>query len=188
MGRYSWSRRKTVEECKSLDISWLTRQGYLCGFWRGTITWENALGEVTSSMGIEVSVNREGVGEDSVRLIYTETDRGSGESRHIDYRIQLVSTRCNFGGVRFWFICPLVTDQGYCGRRVGKLYLPGNATYFGCRHCYDLTYRSCKEHDSRVSALTKLPPGELDRLLRSNDPKATLLSMKAWFKMLDKIR
>jgi hypothetical protein len=32
-----------------------------------------------------------------------------------------------------------------CGRRVGKLYLPPCGRYFGCRHCYRLTYTSCQE-------------------------------------------
>lgn len=188
MGRYSFSNRKTVEDCKSLNMFWLNRQGYLCGSWRGTITWENAFGEVTSSIGIEVSVNRKGFGEDYVRLFYTQTDRFTGEKKKdFDYRIELVTTPCHFGGVRFWFICPLIVNESYCGRRVGKLYLPGNATYFGCRHCYNLTYGSCKEHDSRVSALMKLPPTVLGKLLESKNPKATLLSVKAWFKMLDKL-
>ena len=186
MGRYSWSRRKTVEECKSLDISWLNRQGYLCGFWRGTIQWTNALGEVKSSIGIEISASREEFGVDYVRLMYTVTNCGTGEKEDLDYKIQLDCTRCHFGGFRFWFVCPLWVNGRYCGRRVGKLYLPGNATYFGCRHCYNLTYRSCKEHDSRMSALAKLPPAELEKLLRNKDPKATLFSMKALFKMLDK--
>lgn len=182
MGRYSWSHRKTVEDCKSLDIFWLNRQGYLCGFWRGTITWTNASGEVTSSIGIEVSVNREGFGEDYVRVLYTKTDKD------LDYKIQLVTTPCHFGRVRFWFICPLGTDQGYCGRRVGKLYLPGNATYFGCRHCHNLTYESCKEHDSRVSGLMKLPLGQLEELFKSKDPKTSLLAGKAALKFFDKFK
>jgi hypothetical protein len=33
---------------------------------------------------------------------------------------------------------------------VRKLYLSGK--YFGCRHCHNLTYRSCQESDSRVYA------------------------------------
>ena len=28
---------------------------------------------------------------------------------------------------------------------VGKLYLPPGELCFGCRHCYDLTYESCRE-------------------------------------------
>jgi hypothetical protein len=28
---------------------------------------------------------------------------------------------------------------------VAKLHLPSGGRYFGCRRCYDLTYRSCQE-------------------------------------------
>ena len=37
------------------------------------------------------------------------------------------------------------------------LYLPPGARYFGCRHCYNLTYRSAQEHDKRVDFLRKHP-------------------------------
>ena len=40
---------------------------------------------------------------------------------------------------------------------MGKLYLPPGARYFGCRRCHELTYRSCQEHDGRVSALRRNP-------------------------------
>lgn len=52
-------------------------------------------------------------------------------------------TSCNFGGHRPWLICM------NCGRRVAVLYSGGK--YFACRHCLDLTYRSCQESDSRFS-------------------------------------
>ena len=52
-----------------------------------------------------------------------------------------------------WFVCPLVG----CGRRVGKLYLPPGGRYYGCRHCYRLTYESAQEHDPRVSRLANDP-------------------------------
>ena len=32
-----------------------------------------------------------------------------------------------------------------CGRRVGTLYLPPGSKYFGCRHCYNLSYDSRNE-------------------------------------------
>jgi len=50
----------------------------------------------------------------------------------------------NFGGKRWWFHCPLIKDGQICNRRVGRLYLPSGGHYFGCRHCYDLTYPSCQ--------------------------------------------
>jgi hypothetical protein len=50
-----------------------------------------------------------------------------------------------FGGKRWWFICPLIVHGIACNRRAGKLYLPPGARYFGCRKCHDLTYRSRQE-------------------------------------------
>jgi len=54
-------------------------------------------------------------------------------------------TPCNYGGHRPWLICM------HCGRRVAALYLRGK--YFACRHCYNLTYTSCQESDSRFRKL-----------------------------------
>ena len=170
----------------TLSIFRLKEWGYLCGYRSGTIQWKNASGEETDSVGIAVSVSREDYGGDYVRVFYTWTNRVTEEKTDLDYKIHLETTPCKFGGVRFWFVCPLWRDGQYCGRRVGKLYLPGTATYFGCRHCYNLTYQSCKEHDSRMSALAKLPVGELEKLLRNKDPKATLFTMNSLFKMFDK--
>jgi len=53
-----------------------------------------------------------------------------------------------------------------CGRRVAKLYLPRGARYFGCRHCYDLTYLSCQRSDKRVSRLSR-NPDLLEVIIRS---------------------
>jgi hypothetical protein len=57
-------------------------------------------------------------------------------------KIFLDWTPCNYGGYRPWFKC---MD---CGRRVAKIYFGEN---FACRHCLDLTYRSCQESDKRFS-------------------------------------
>ena len=103
--------------------------------------WTYAGGE-TSSIGFQVSVERD---EGCIRFQYTKTDRSSGEKEEFDYENRLVFTPCNYGGKRWWFICGLIVNGGYCGRRVGKLYLSSGGKYFGCRHCYDLTYESCKD-------------------------------------------
>jgi hypothetical protein len=63
----------------------------------------------------------------------------------VDYRVQLEATRPNFGGLRWWFICPLVRRDGGPPRRVAKLYLPPGAKYFRSREGYGLTYTSCQE-------------------------------------------
>jgi len=143
---YHWwrSRKKTtVEACRQLDANRWMREGVLrLGTWRsGAWVWykDESPTVYTSRIGYEVCTY-----EDSgpwVRLHYTFTE----SNENIDYRIRLVTTRPRYGGLRWWFICPLVVDGRPCGRRVGKLYLPPNGRYFGCRRCYDLTYTSCQE-------------------------------------------
>jgi hypothetical protein len=60
----------------------------------------------------------------------------------------IVTTPCNFGGVRYWFWCE-------CGRRVGVLFAPGR--YWRCRHCYSITYQSSNDSDPRVARLLRDP-------------------------------
>jgi hypothetical protein len=182
VGRQPWSSRRTVEECKSIDIPWLKQHGYFCGFKSGGIEWRNDAVEITSSIGIHVSVDESNIGGNYLRLIYNQTNNFMNEKTELDYKIELVTSPCKFGGVRYWFICPLMVNGRLCGRRVGKLYLPPEGKYFGCRNCYNLTYRCQKEHDSRVDALLKNPELLLFHT-RGRDVKASLLAFKAFFKI-----
>jgi len=186
MGRQPWSDRHTVEQCRAIDIPWLSRHRYLSGgLYAGTIEWRNAAGEVTSSIGIQVSVNSIDYGTSYVRLFYTQTNAVTKQKTDLDYTIELVTTSCNFGGERYWFICPLIVNGFPCRNRVGKLYLPPGATYFGCRQCHNLTYRCQKEHDKRVDFLLKHPELLLAQV-RAGDFKASLAVLKASFKMLNR--
>jgi hypothetical protein len=63
----------------------------------------------------------------------------------LEYKVCIERMACRFGGVRYWFLCPAVKDDVYCGNRVTKLFLPPGGSVFGCRGCYDLTYQSCQE-------------------------------------------
>jgi hypothetical protein len=53
-------------------------------------------------------------------------------------------TACHFGGRRPWFVCAVLDDHvGYCGRRVGVLYIrPGGL--FMCRRCWNLVHASTR--------------------------------------------
>ena len=63
--------------------------------------------------------------------------------------LSFTTTRLHFGGVRYWFICP------NCNRRVAKLFKPKSERNFGCRYCYNLTYKSSQTHNHRVNLLVK---------------------------------
>ena len=141
MGRYYWDKKDTVEDCRSVSIAFLNKHGYFRYYSSksGRIFWTNSFGEETGSIGINVTIMD---GQNFVRFYYTVTDRNTGEKTDYDYKVSLTTTPCYFGGVRYWFICPLYRSGVYCGRRVGKLYEAPGAVYFGCRHCYDLSYES----------------------------------------------
>jgi hypothetical protein len=142
-----------------LSAARLTHLGMLrsnaCG--PGIVSWTNTVtGEKVSSIGFDADTGHD---TGTARLHYTRTNAGDA----MDYRVSLTTTHLPWGGLRWWFICPLTVNGRSCGRRVGKLYLPPSGRYFGCRHCYDLTYRSCQD-SHKFDAM----PASLRRLLSSN--------------------
>ncbi len=58
----------------------------------------------------------------------------------VGLKIELATTACNYGGVRYWFICPMERNGLYCKKRVGILY--NLSSQFCCRHCGGFTYSS----------------------------------------------
>ncbi len=129
--RHRFGKKTTTEECRSLDVRKLYREGLLkCGnlFSWG---WFRADQEVASISAL--------VYQDKVVLSYRHRSRLGGEGEEVKEPVSLEWTACNFGGERPWFICP----GAECGRRVAILYGPGK--YFLCRHCYDLRYESQRE-------------------------------------------
>lgn len=144
MGREPYSYRRTVKECFSINIKQLKRDDCFSRiFTSGELSWSNNFGKELASVGYQILL---GV-RNYIRLQYAFRIGTTGESGELDYEIRLVSTPCNFGGKRWWFTCP------FCNRRVGILYLGG--TYFGCRHCYNLTYISCQQSHKFDNLLLK---------------------------------
>jgi len=61
-------------------------------------------------------------GRRAFRFIYKA---GKGDAaREMDYVVHLVSALPHFGGVRWYFLCPLVHEGRPCLHRGEKLYLP----------------------------------------------------------------
>ena len=129
---YYCNKKATVEEKLDLSIFRLNKWNLLNGYASTTVTWTWRLSGRKNS--IRVIVNTED--DPYVRLQYTLTDR-EGNKKDIDFEVRLTTTPCNFGGVRYWFCCPL------CGQRVGCLY--SHDDYFCCRTCANLTYESRNE-------------------------------------------
>lgn len=132
-----------AEGLSAINIFFLKKDGFLPQqnqyrrsrlIWTGR-GWENS---------INISVQTSGDEEETINSSYIEFDytinaRTSGvEKEHINYKMPLVTTPCNYGGKRYWFICNLSRNGVYCGRRVGVLY--NSNKYFACRYCSNVAY------------------------------------------------
>ncbi len=68
-------------------------------------------------------------------------------SLHLKEKIELLNqdigityTKCNFGGQRFWFVCPM------CNGRIGVLYKNPISEAILCRKCHGLSYMKSTFH------------------------------------------
>lgn len=139
-GSHWMHRRKyTADQCVDLDVNWLTREGLFDGMnvRAGTLSWSSSnLARQTFAAEYEVSTLFRWI-----RLKYTPGE----DSDQVDQYVPLTTSPLPWGGRRWWFTCPMTSNGKKCDRRVGKLYLPRGGRYFACRHCYDLTYQSCRD-------------------------------------------
>ncbi len=184
---YRWNKKNTVNDGHYLDINKLVRDGLLVrGYGAGSMRWTNTrTGEETASIGYIL----EPLGEAglTMRLRYTKTGRNN-DKESLDYPVMLQTTRPNYGGRRWWFTCPLVVNGRACHRRVGKLYLPPGGKYFGCRHCYNLTYKSCQESDKRLNFYLENPAAM--KAAMGGDPLSTesFLAIRAYFRIMKRYK
>ena len=167
-GRWQWHNKKTtVEECRLLTIDDFLHNGFLKPgqTTTGIITRWFVRDQEVASIGIDI--HAQFTERAWFRIHYKQSDR------LFDYRVDLTTTEPHFGGVQWWFVCPLCHES-----RCRKIYLPPAGGYFGCRSCHDLTYTSSQESDKRVSQLRKMPV--LDLLQKVNDGSVDfILGLKA---------
>ena len=135
--------KQLAESSNRLSIFWLNKQGYLNRDYSqhgGGIKWTYGWNDSESSISFFVTRDNWGTPMEKtyIELKYIHTDRSDDKKDHIVSRVDLIETPCNYGGKRYWFICPLYKSGIYCGRRVGVLFSIGK--WFGCRHCGEIAY------------------------------------------------
>jgi hypothetical protein len=129
-----YTAKATVESSNSISVRRLVgpivpRHVWReCIHWAGTILW-SCNGRPAGSCGYALIFEDDGP---TLTLDYAVTVGSVRTNQR--YPIQMVSTTCHYGGVRWWFACPT------CKRRVGTIHLPPGARRFACRRCHDLTY------------------------------------------------
>ena len=143
MGGYGSGREAsvysgTVEEGLQIEITNFVKEGVIQPGCRtsGIITWKRFIGAA-----ISIGYDNECFMENGHIQLNYRIANITGESQVLSYRIELMTTEPNYGGFRWWFVCP---NQD-CTRMVTKLYMPGGSKYFLCRTCQKLTYTSCRE-------------------------------------------
>lgn len=133
-----WNTKTIVEECCMLDVNKLARDGNLRAGASGVLSWpDQDNGEHLASARFSTSLGKE---DERIILLSYRLD----DPENIVIPIRLQTTKPYYGGLRWWFTCPLVIDNVPCNQRVTKLHLPPDSRYFGCRSCHDLTYQSCR--------------------------------------------
>lgn len=131
-GRYrEVAVRSTTDSLRAIDVRRLARDGMLRPGSSGTWRWIRS-GVVVASLWTHAEPDR-------VVLMRRLCGRGT-EWRHEHHPVRIERTRCNLGGSRPWFVCPIAG----CGRRVAILY--DNDRSYACRQCYRLAYPSTREN------------------------------------------
>lgn len=122
---YRWDETTKLEETQRLDVRYLHRRGLLRTTAWFDFTWHR--GEQRTG-AIEIQVQPGG------SLLLRYVIRSGGDPQYIERRVEVEWTRCHYGGMRPWFVCP------GCQRRVAVLACLHGA--FRCRHCHHLRYAS----------------------------------------------
>ena len=156
--------RQEAESSNRLSIFWLKKHGYLPqgdSFSMGGISWSYGMSEKKNSIGFSIKAGLSAY----IRLQYTHTSNWTGEKESMDYEVRLTPTACNYGGVRYWFLCPLSRGGMACGRRVGVLY--GIGKWFGCRYCGDVCYAAQNEGGRfRICSITDVDVEKMENEMK----------------------
>jgi hypothetical protein len=141
-----------VENALTLSVSQLVRAFVIVPGETNSGTWYWSRPQRSEGNPYLLSAAYEGNAEEVehswLRLSYLR----HGQS--INLLVPLEATRPYYGGLRWWFHCPLN------GSRVAKLYLPRGQLRFASRTAHGLTYRTCQE-SGRFAALHRLVASRL---------------------------
>ena len=126
------SGRTLVEDCLTLDLARLMRLGPIRAGLAGDGQMEWSIeGQGIGSIQFRIDLRR----PEAAQLILAYVLKVEGESRVVAQRIRLAFTVPEFGGMRWWMLCPET------GKRVRCLHLSPAGDRFASREALGLVYR-----------------------------------------------
>lgn len=143
----------------------------------GSLTWRDGGGRETSSVSYLIEQREVGL---TVTLFYRYVYGADKVDCRSDLRV--VATYPNFGGVRYWWLCPA------CSRRVLKVYQRGGR--WACRTCFRLTYDSTRRDEiDDISAKLQAVRNKLGATGELTSPlpwlKPSYMRFTTYYKLLD---
>jgi hypothetical protein len=153
--------KATVETARSLDIHILQSRGAFSEPETADLQVDGALLEDQSRNSITVKFHGDPGRRDAISLHHRRLTDGT----QCNERIRVVATRCNYGGERWWFVCPSPSGEKECGRRCRLLYSPLGATRFACRQCHNLTYESTRKSGGSGYERIERPLKKYDQII-----------------------
>jgi hypothetical protein len=147
-GRWRDHEKATaVEDCLFLDAALLRRDRFLQGrSVRGRFDWRDSSNRIIQSADFVLEHDATVEGLRRLVLVAIAQDPPALVRRQIYLR----PSRPQFGGQRWWFVCPK------CSGLARKLFMPLDKAWFGCRRCHKLTYRSCQQSHTTAGFLHRL--------------------------------
>ncbi len=174
--------RLTVEDCLCFNAVVLRRTGVFSSRpgTEYTYQWRRSSGSDCKMNYTLIEIPAVAM---ALGLDYFVSDERSVTKQRMGCVVKVTSSGCRLGGRRFWLRCPLLRNGVPCDRPVLRLYLPPGGQLFGCRHCHNLTYRSCQSRDGRVDILAK-DPLLLKEALNSPNLKRQMLGVRAYSRLV----
>ena len=112
MGRF------TVEDCLCFDAVVLGRRGVFRSLPGAGYTYQWSRASNGSDRRMNCTVVELPAAAMGLRLDYVVTDARSKTKDQVQYLVEVTSTRCRFGGKRFWLRCPLLRNGVRCNGKV----------------------------------------------------------------------
>ena len=163
-------RKQRIDEYLYIDIRKINKANLLNTDKKFMAVW--------SYMGVKKASMVMWFDGENLNFRYMDKDIVSGKVK-LDY------TECNYGGIRYWFKCPV------CNKRFTKLIFNSYDSIYLCRNCFGikgLSYTTChlskSDYHSRINIKLNYL---MDKLKIENDygieNKPDLMSWKTFFKM-----